>query len=408
MNGHSASSESYYDQLDGFQASDRARNALVTEVLRKYEALQLKYAETLSDYNNEVESRRMWQSKANQNESALTQFKQASGSNSFVLVVIDGDGAPFADYLYARGRDGGSDAAYQLHAEIKNHLKATYPDAAVDDWNVVVQVVLNLQGIAAKLHSCGLVMNPNEVFAFARAFGSAQPLFSFIDVGQGKERADHKIRETLRVFLPNAQCKHVFFGPTHDNGYLVVLENYRRNYASRLTLIETRPAEPGFMALGFPMVRFPSVFRSADLPAKTVASTNGYTPTPSPLPPAVQPPTRSISVPKPAISANSAPFVPRSASPAPSSDSASSGAGTWAAVGAKGASNGKTINIASKKSAPRRCVLLNVHDERLDSELPRTDAGAEKRFAEQIKTGKKYCNSHHLTGVCMLPFLHAG
>ena len=45
-------------------------------------------------------------------------------------------------------------------------------------------------------------------------------MFSFIDVGSGKERADHKIRETLRLFLPIAQCKHVFFGPCHDNGYL--------------------------------------------------------------------------------------------------------------------------------------------------------------------------------------------
>lgn len=95
-----------------------------------------------------------------------------------------------------------------------------------------------------------MVSNPNEVFAFGRAFGLAQPLFSFIDVGAGKERADHKIRETLRLYLPNAQCKHVFFGPTHDNGYVTVLEEYKRDYASRLTLIETRPAEPGFRGLG--------------------------------------------------------------------------------------------------------------------------------------------------------------
>ena len=95
----------------------------------------------------------------------------------------------FQDYLYAMGKDGGSDAAHQLHGEIKNHLKSTYPDASVDDWNVVVQVVLNLQGLATKLQACGIVTNPNEVFAFGRAFSLAQPLFNFIDVGIGKERA---------------------------------------------------------------------------------------------------------------------------------------------------------------------------------------------------------------------------
>ena len=97
--------------------------------------------------------------------------------------------AQFQDYLFAMGKDGGSDAAHQLHGEIKNYLKSAYPNASVDDWNIVVQVVLNLQGLANKLLACGIVTNPNEVFAFARAFGLAQPLFSFIDVGVGKERA---------------------------------------------------------------------------------------------------------------------------------------------------------------------------------------------------------------------------
>lgn len=111
------------------------------------------------------------------------------GSNSFVLCVLDGDGAVFQDYLFAMGKDGGSDAAHQLHVEIKNYLKSTYPNGSVDDWNIVVQVVLNLQGLTNKLLACGIVTNPNEVYAFARAFALAQPLFSFIDVGVGKERA---------------------------------------------------------------------------------------------------------------------------------------------------------------------------------------------------------------------------
>ena len=147
----------------------------------------------------------MWQSKATQSERALVEHRQASGSNAFALAVIDGDGklsfnmsqtknstkkcllgALFNDFLWALGKDGGAEAAHQLHAEIKNHLKTTYPEAHVDDWSIVVQVVLNLQGLATKLQACGVVSNPNEVFAFGRAFGLAQPLFSFIDAGMGK------------------------------------------------------------------------------------------------------------------------------------------------------------------------------------------------------------------------------
>ena len=291
------------------------------------------------------------------------------------------------------GKDGGSNAAHMLHTEIKSQLKTTYPHASVDDWNVVVQVVLNLQGLAMKLQACGIVSNPNEVVAFGRAFSLAQPLFSFIDVGSGKERADHKIRETLRVFLPNAQCKHVFFGPCLDFGYLPTLESYRRDYASRLTLIETRPADPGFVALGLNRVRFPMILRSDNLPGKP---TNGIA-----SPPPMVPQMRSNSGPQmPPISQmqpNSAPFVPQSASPAPSSDSATSS--TWATVGKSG-TPAKNINIASKKAPARRFVLLNVYDERLDAELPRSDPGAEKRFGDRLKSTGKFCNSFHLNGKC--------
>ena len=122
---------------------------------------------------------------------------------------------------------------------------------------------------------------------FARAFSLNKSLFSFIDVGSGKERADHKVRgnssyffavgerilltgisETLRLFLPNMQCKHVIFGGCHDNGYLPTLDPYKRdqNTGPRISLLETLPIQPGFTQLGFKVVQFPTVFRSDPLP----------------------------------------------------------------------------------------------------------------------------------------------
>lgn len=295
----------------------------------------------------------------------------------------------FHDYLYAMGKDGGSDAAHMLNTEIRAHLKATHPDANVDDWSIVVQVFVSLQGLAMKLQACGLVTNPNEIFEFTRAFNFAQPLFNFIDVGIGKERADHKIRETLRLFLPNAQCKHVFFGPCNDTGYLVVLEPYKRDYASRLTLVETRPAEKGFLSLGLKRVQFPALFRNDNLPGKPPAINTYPTPVTTPS-------MRSNS--NGQMQPDSAPFIPQSVSPAPSSDSTSSS--TWASVG-KAGSTTKNINIAPKKAPARRHILLNGYDQRLDSELPKFEPAAQKRFDKQKEiNGVNFCNNYHLTGKC--------
>ncbi|KAK2755639.1 c-x8-c-x5-c-x3-h type zinc finger protein [Colletotrichum kahawae] len=110
---------------------------------------------------------------------------------------------------------------------------------------------VHLNGLAKRLHASGIIPNPaadRTLTEFGHGFSRAQPLFNFVDVGPGKEAADHKIRETLRLMVRNNQCKHIFFGPCHDNGYLPVLGPYDvgPGINSRLTLIETTAAEEGF------------------------------------------------------------------------------------------------------------------------------------------------------------------
>jgi hypothetical protein len=207
-----------------------------------------------------------------------------------------------------------------------------------------------------------------------------------------------QIRETLRLFVPNAQCKHVFFGPCHDNGYLPVLEPYKRDsrVASRLTLIETIEAEPGFKELGLPRVRFPTIFRPQNLPSKPIIPINSNSPAPirpitnvmNPTPFAAPSP---FSPPPPPARSTSSP------SPAPSVDS-SNGLHSWAAVGKNGAVT-KTISIAPTK-VKKRFILLNKDDDRLDDRLPEQDSKAYQRFSDMTKSKGNFCNSYHLTGKC--------
>lgn len=75
MNGLLPSSE-YAARLEGFRRSDAERDHLVAELISQLESLQVQYREKADDYNNEVESRRMWQSKAALSERTLTQHKQ--------------------------------------------------------------------------------------------------------------------------------------------------------------------------------------------------------------------------------------------------------------------------------------------------------------------------------------------
>lgn len=79
MNGHILPS-AYKERLDRFKKSDAEREDMLEEIIRNYESLKQEYEEKCDDYNNEVESRRLWQNKAREGARALTEFKQASVS----------------------------------------------------------------------------------------------------------------------------------------------------------------------------------------------------------------------------------------------------------------------------------------------------------------------------------------
>ncbi|THY37761.1 hypothetical protein D6C99_09471 [Aureobasidium pullulans] len=374
-------------QLEGFRRSDAERDALVQEVIHKYAELQQQYHNKSEDYENELASRRMWQAQARN-------FERSLQTTNMGL---------FHDYLYKAGMDGGADAAQELYTQIRTHVAECYPDRNTSGYDIMVQIFYNMEGLSHKLKSLGVFKNPNEMAPFARAFSLNKSLFSFIDVGSGKERADHKVRETLRLFLPNMQCKHVIFGGCHDNGYLPTLDPYKRdqNTAPRISLLETLPIQPGFTQLGFKVVQFPTVFRSDPLPDRqsfaspVVQNAAAFQPKPVLPTRTNSAATGGVSVSPAATPVLSQAAAVKTVTPQSSSDT-TGGASSWATVG-KGAP--KTINVATKKAPARKCILLNAFDERIDAVLPRTDQAAAARLSERVRN-KKVCNNYHLNGKC--------
>ncbi|KAM0273958.1 hypothetical protein ACHAQH_008101 [Verticillium albo-atrum] len=393
----------YMSRLAAYRQHDVERDNMIQELIRRTEELERAYYEKCDDYDNEVESRRMWQAKATKLTKEIGALTQVMDSNPFVYAIIDGDGAVFDQALLAKGADGGAEAAHMLQTEIKNYIKEVYPEANIEDWSIVVQVVLNVEGLAKKLHAAGIVPNTAEqptLAAFGRAFGRTQPLFSFVDVGSGKESADHKIRELMRLMVRVNQCKHIFFGPCHDNGYLPVLEPYKRdpNVAPRLTLLETTPAQPGFHQLGFKTVNFPAIFRSDPLPARPAMQP---LPPPAPLVPAPSPVQTKVPGPRIAnMAAASAISSPNLGNLRVSSPPAQGSSGSWSAVSKPVVSSGQVIDIGSTKKSHRKYYLLNADSERIDEPLPRTDAAAERKFKEMMAENGNYCNKYYLLGGC--------
>jgi hypothetical protein len=105
--------------------------------------------------------------------------------------------------LLRAGREGGSEAASKLQTAIRDHIALRYDNSA--HWPIMVHIYLSLDKLSEKLFQVGLLKYQQDLRPFSQSFNMNQPLFSIIDVGQGKERADYKIKGKklqLSISLP--------------------------------------------------------------------------------------------------------------------------------------------------------------------------------------------------------------
>lgn len=283
----------------------------------------------------------------------------------------------------------------------------------------MVLIYANLDDLSRKLAHVGLINTAGDFAAFARSFSLNQPLFHFVDVGRGKERADHKIKEMFRLFVNNTHCKQIIFGGCHDNGYLLSLEPYRRESSvlARMTLLETTDAEWQYRNLGFPIIQFNSVFRRDPLP--DYRSAYPQTSAGIPYPPGIGPPGSQLASPPvqartgpPQVGSpvtSSSPFAPTKSAPPNGHAGHSNGAtrppasglkspspapsnASYAAVG--GHAETRTISIApSKEPRQRKYALFNSENERIDEKLPKCGQDAEMRFHVRTQKTGNCCNN---------------
>ncbi|OBZ79299.1 hypothetical protein A0H81_00772 [Grifola frondosa] len=148
--------------------------------------------------------------------------------NPLILCLIDGDGNIFSSDLITMGQ-AGRQAAMLLTKGLTDHLASIDPaDVSTPSRGQVwLTIYCNKSGLLDTLIN-NEICTAEEFEAFVLGFNQASPLFSIVDAGSGKEAADSKIKECLRVFTRFPQTSRVFFGGAHDNGYTSTL-NYLQN-----------------------------------------------------------------------------------------------------------------------------------------------------------------------------------
>lgn len=128
-----------------------------------------------------------------QQEQAMLTSKLAAWP--YVTVVIDADGYYFR--LLHEGTRGGRQIADELVAQVRDHISALVDN--VDQCNIIVEAYANTSGLVQGLAARGRVQSLEELRLFWTGFVCHQPMFTYVDVGWGKENADQKIKGKIYI-----------------------------------------------------------------------------------------------------------------------------------------------------------------------------------------------------------------
>ncbi|OQO14696.1 hypothetical protein B0A48_00077 [Cryoendolithus antarcticus] len=238
------------------------RTVLLEEVITRYENLSLKHAELVREHDVQ----RTYTATAHAREQGLTEnvkrLQYILNRDPFVLVLIDGDGMIFRESFLRDGEKGGRQAALILKDEVKKWFDRNIPDPP-KDYKIVTRIYANVKGLADACVRAGLIDQASTFQDFTQGFTSGGGLFDWVDVGSGKDRADVKIIDNLKLHLYDYHCHQVLFGCSHDNGFARMLETYMDDpeALARVTLLEGVLFEKELADLPFKTTRFPGLFR---------------------------------------------------------------------------------------------------------------------------------------------------
>ncbi|KAF9515833.1 hypothetical protein BS47DRAFT_1327804 [Hydnum rufescens UP504] len=202
--------------------------------------------------------------------------------NSIVLCLIDGDGCIPSEAYLSLGKEGGRRAAARLTQELVTSMGRSA--------QLYTVVYFNRWGLADCLEAND-ICSFRELDGYVLGFNQSSPLFSMVDVGSGKEAADSKLREVLKMFSRLPQTKKIYFGGGHDGGYASVLRSLEtEGLLHKLTMLKSYPRLAHDVEdLNLPSLTIEGLFMNVRLPSPVPRRPGERDPNPSPSPRAMSP-----------------------------------------------------------------------------------------------------------------------
>ncbi|KAJ4295403.1 hypothetical protein N0V90_007415 [Kalmusia sp. IMI 367209] len=188
--------------------------------------------------------------------------------NSYVFVLVDGNGYIFNDELIKEKEEGGMRAARMLNDVVEKYL-LEFPQTK--SLRTVVRIYADFTNLSKQLAKNKLIgMEKRSLAPFAAGFTRAISHFDFIDA-LDEEGTRFKVRESFKMAAEDSACHHILFAGCHDTSYLPQLVPYN-GHQNKLTLVQGAGFETDFYQIGLNVAQFPTVFRWSELALSTSAT----------------------------------------------------------------------------------------------------------------------------------------
>ncbi|GBE79330.1 hypothetical protein SCP_0205280 [Sparassis crispa] len=135
-----------------------------------------------------------------------------------ILCVLDGNANIFSQSLLAQGQQGGRQAAQELTKKIAEYLSQEEVQVfgRLSFWVTIYFNKRRLLNLVLGEALC----TADQLEGFLSGLSQASPRFLLVDIGQGKDDVDVKIKEYLETCSRLPQTLRVFFGGSQDDSYI--------------------------------------------------------------------------------------------------------------------------------------------------------------------------------------------
>ncbi|KAL3472275.1 CCCH zinc finger DNA binding protein [Aspergillus californicus] len=271
-----------YDNL--CMAEDR-KDKLIADLFENIDELVNRLSAREDEVDNQKRLVASFRDESRKYKNELDCVRRDQGKLSFVSVLVDGDGMNFLPTLVRDGEKGGDRAGRALIESVKAHVQMTDPDVPPNTC-YKIRVYANVEGLTKAYRGANVLHPSQDLGGFIQGFNKSDALCDFVDVGQGKECCDAKLRDIFEKDINDIHCRRVVFCASADDGYAPVLRP--RQGVKPISLVEGPPFARAMkdLSISFDTTSFENIFMTDKLKPRKASfgptTTPPTTPTPTP------------------------------------------------------------------------------------------------------------------------------